>query len=103
MKRRDSSLPKISEIVEQDIGISAKILQLANSAFFGCAHHVSNIQNAVGYRGLNALKCPVLSLEVFTVFKPKMKVPGFSAVTTLTENKSLSCGVFANSDCHNPQ
>jgi HD-like signal output (HDOD) protein/ActR/RegA family two-component response regulator len=74
----DSSLQKISGIVEQDIGISAKILQLANSAFFGNAQPVASIQNAVGYMGLNALKCLVLSLEIFRAFEPKAKVPGFS-------------------------
>jgi HD-like signal output (HDOD) protein/ActR/RegA family two-component response regulator len=74
----DSSLQKISSIVEQDIGISAKILQLANSAFFGSAQPVASIQNAVGYMGLNALKCLVLSLEIFRSFEPKTKVRGFS-------------------------
>jgi len=74
----DSSLLKISAIVEQDIGICAKILQLANSAFFGSAQPVTNIQSAVGHLGLNALKCLVLSLEIFKVFEPKTKIPGFS-------------------------
>jgi HD-like signal output (HDOD) protein len=74
----DSSLVKISGIVEQDIGISAKILQLANSAFFGSSQPVTNIQTAVGYLGLNALRCLVLSVEIFRVFKPKSQVPGFS-------------------------
>lgn len=74
----DSSLLKISGIVEQDIGISAKILQLANSAFFGISQPVANIQSAVGYLGLSALKCMVLSLEIFKVFEPRTKVPGFS-------------------------
>lgn len=74
----DSSLAKISSIVEQDSGISAKVLQLANSAFFGSSRPVTSIQNAVGYMGLNALKCLVLSVEIFKVFAPKTKVPGFS-------------------------
>lgn len=74
----DSSLAKITSIVEQDIGISAKVLQLANSAFFGSSRPVTSIQNAVGYMGLNALKCLVLSVEIFKAFEPKTKVHGFS-------------------------
>jgi HD-like signal output (HDOD) protein len=74
----DSSIAKIANIVEQDIGISAKILQLANSAFFGSAQTVTNIQTAVNYMGMNALKCLVLSVEIFRVFKPKTSVAGFS-------------------------
>jgi len=74
----DSSLPEISAIVEQDMGISAKILQLANSAFFGSSHPVTSIRNAVGYLGINALKCLVLAVEIFRVFEPTVLVPGFS-------------------------
>ncbi len=74
----DSSLMTIADIVEQDMGISAKILQLANSAFFGTSQPVANIQTAVGYLGLNALKCLVLSVEIFKIFEPRTKVPGFS-------------------------
>lgn len=74
----DSSLTRISSIIERDIGITAKILQLANSAFFGNAQPVANIQSAVGYLGLNTLKCLVLSLEVFKVFASKKAVPGIS-------------------------
>lgn len=74
----DSSIAKIANIVEQDIGISAKILQLANSAFFGSAQTVTNIHTAVNYMGMNALKCLVLSVEIFRVFKPKTSMAWFS-------------------------
>lgn len=74
----DTSLAQISRIVEQDIGITARILQLANSAFFGSSQPVTNIQTAIGFMGLNTLRCLALSVEVFRVFKPRTKVPGFS-------------------------
>jgi HD-like signal output (HDOD) protein len=90
----DSSLPNISRIVEQDIGISAKILQLANSAFFGCANPVANIQSAVGYLGLNALKCLVLSVEIFRVFQPRTNVPGFS-MDGLQRHATLTAHIVA--------
>jgi HD-like signal output (HDOD) protein len=72
------SLQKVAKIVERDVGISAKILQLVNSAFFGISHSMSNIQNAVSYLGINTLKNLVLSEEIFRVFVPKSAVPGFS-------------------------
>jgi HD-like signal output (HDOD) protein len=74
----DTSLQKIARIVEQDVGISAKILQLVNSAFFGIAHSMTNIQSAVSYLGINTLKSLILSVEVFHVFEPKAPLPGFS-------------------------
>ena len=74
----DTSIQKIAGIVELDVGISAKILQLVNSAFFGIARSITNIQNAVSYLGISTLKSLVLSVEVFRVFAPKSPLPGFS-------------------------
>ena len=74
----DTSLQKVAKIIEQDVGISAKVLQLVNSAFFGIAHSMTNIQSAVSYLGINTLKNLVLSVEIFRAFKPKRDLPGFS-------------------------
>jgi HD-like signal output (HDOD) protein len=74
----DTSLPKLARIVEQDVGISAKILQLVNSAFFGLAHSITNIEHAVIYLGINTLRSLALSVEIFRVFEPKAPLPGFS-------------------------
>jgi HD-like signal output (HDOD) protein len=74
----DASIQKIAEIIEHDVAISAKILQLVNSAFFGVARSITNIQNAVGYLGIITLKSLVLSVEVFRVFAPKGPLEGFS-------------------------
>ena len=73
----DTSLQKLAKIVEQDVGVSAKILQLVNSAFFGIAHSVTNIEHAVVYLGINTIRSLVLSLEIFRVFAPEAAVPGF--------------------------
>lgn len=72
------SLQKVARIVEQDAGLSARVLQLVNSAFFGIAHPMTNLQSAVSYVGMNTLKSLVLSVEVFRVFALKTVLPGFS-------------------------
>jgi len=72
------SLRKIAGIVELDVGISAKVLQLVNSAFFGVARSITNVQNAVSHLGTSTLKSLVLSVEVFRVFAPKAPIEGFS-------------------------
>jgi CheY-like chemotaxis protein len=86
----DTCLQKIARIVEQDVGISAKILQLVNSAFFGLAHSITNIEHAVIYLGINTLRSLVLSLEIFRVFKPKTPLPGFS-LERLQHHARLAC------------
>jgi HD-like signal output (HDOD) protein len=73
-----TSIQKVADIIELDVGISAKILQLVNSAFFGMARSITNIQNAVSYLGISTLKSLVLSVEVFRVFAPKVPLKGFS-------------------------
>lgn len=72
------SLLKVAKIIERDVGVSAKVLQLVNSAFFGVAHSITNIQSSVSYLGINTLKNLVLSVEIFRAFKPQRELPGFS-------------------------
>jgi HD-like signal output (HDOD) protein len=72
------SLPKVARIIEADVAISAKILQLVNSAFFGTARSITNVQKAVSHLGIETLKSLVLSVEVFRVFAPKGPIQGFS-------------------------
>jgi putative nucleotidyltransferase with HDIG domain len=73
-----TSLDRVVHIVEKDVAISAKVLQLVNSAFFGVNHEVSDIKAAVGYLGMNILQNLVLSVEAFRMFKPSKLIPGFS-------------------------
>jgi putative nucleotidyltransferase with HDIG domain len=74
----DTSLDRVSAIVEQDLAISAKVLQLVNSAFFGVTREVTHIQTAISYLGVNTLQSLVLSVEVFRSFQAQKAVPGFS-------------------------
>jgi HD-like signal output (HDOD) protein/CheY-like chemotaxis protein len=74
----DAPLQLVSKIIEQDVGISAKVLQLVNSAFFGITHSMTSIQGAVSYLGINTLKNLVLSVEIFRAFKPQKDLAGFS-------------------------
>ena len=59
------SMSDAAHLVEQDPGLSAKVLQLVNSAFFGVPQRLSNVRSAVTYIGTNMLKSLVLTVEVF--------------------------------------
>jgi len=87
----DTSLQKLAKIVERDVGVSAKILQLVNSAFFGIAHSVTNIEHAVVYLGINTIRSLVLSLEIFRVFAPEEPVPGFNLESLHTHARLSAC------------
>jgi CheY-like chemotaxis protein len=59
---------RVSQIVEQDIALSAKLLQVVNSSFFGLARDVTNVRTAVSCLGITVLHELVLTLEVFRSF-----------------------------------
>jgi len=62
----DTSTAKIGDLIAQDMGMCAKVLQLANSAFFGLSCRVSGPQQAVALIGIENLKALVLSMQVFS-------------------------------------
>ncbi|MFQ5741304.1 MAG: HDOD domain-containing protein [Acidobacteriota bacterium] len=65
----EPSLRKIGQVVSSDIGMTAKILQLVNSAFFGLPREVDNPAQAVGLLGINTIKTLVLTAHIFSQFQ----------------------------------
>lgn len=68
LRKPEVTADEIGEIIESDIAMSAKILQLANSSFFGVLKSVETPARAVKLLGLDTVKVLVLSLEVFSEF-----------------------------------
>lgn len=64
-----TSMHSVGQIVEQDPGMSAKVLQMANSAFFGTTVCADNVQQAVTFLGLPQIRQLLLVLEVFGSFE----------------------------------
>ena len=62
------SMERVGEIISKDVGMTAKILQLVNSAYFGLQAQVSSPQDAVSYLGLDTIKALVLSTQIFSQF-----------------------------------
>jgi HD-like signal output (HDOD) protein len=91
----NASVKEVVKLVEQDISISAKILQLVNSAFFGLPREISTMNTAVSYLGIDMLQNLVLSAEVFRVFENAAKLPGFS-FEELHEHSQLSAKIASH-------
>lgn len=68
---RDSDVPlqDIGKIVASDVAMTAKILQLVNSAFFGLRRHIGNPTEAVSYLGLETVKALTLTVSAFAQFE----------------------------------
>lgn len=58
------SIQTIARIIEPNPALTAKILQLVNSAFLGLPHQVSNMTTAIHALGLNMLRNLVLYFEI---------------------------------------
>lgn len=76
----ERELSSIGQIVARDIALTAQILKLVNSAFFGLRREVSDPAEAVSYLGVDTLKTLALSVHLFTEYK-WIQVPGFSLET----------------------
>jgi HD-like signal output (HDOD) protein len=57
----------IVAIVEQDPAMGAKVLQVANSAYFGLPQRMNSLKQAVTYLGLEMLKGLVLTADLFVM------------------------------------
>ena len=89
----EPSVQRIGDIISKDIGMTSKIIQLVNSAFFGLPQPISNAYEAVMYLGLATVRALVLSLQVFKQFEQK-NIKGFS-IDGLAEH-SWMVGVLAH-------
>lgn len=69
----DVSLTELARVIQNDQGLSAKILRTVNSSFYGMRHKCATIQQAMAMLGLSTVKSLAL---------------GFSLVTCLSEHQA---------------
>jgi HD-like signal output (HDOD) protein len=85
------SVDIIGGIVEQDIAMTAQILKLVNSAFFGLRRQVSSPAEAANYLGLDTLRSLVLSVNAFSQFDA-VKIDGFSIAALWAHSMETGAG-----------
>lgn len=66
LQSSSASASSVGKIISEDMGMTAKVLQLVNSSFFGTAGHISNVRDAVVMLGIDIVKTLVLGIEVFS-------------------------------------
>jgi len=71
----NASIHQVAEIIGRDVGMSAKVLHLVNSAFFGLAQVVTSLQSAAAFLGMETIKNLALASETFRVFAPDSRIP----------------------------
>ena len=77
----DSSANDLKNIIEIDPPLTAKLLKLANSAFYGYPKTISVIQEAIVCIGFEAVRELALSQKVCEIFKKADYINGYSRIS----------------------
>ncbi|MCG8634558.1 MAG: response regulator [Desulfobacterales bacterium] len=71
LRSNSASTAGVGDIISQDVGMTAKVLQLVNSSFFGVPRHVASPAEAVVLLGIDVVKTLILSIEVFSEYRQR--------------------------------
>ncbi|MDR1037336.1 MAG: HDOD domain-containing protein [Deltaproteobacteria bacterium] len=68
----ETSVAEVGRLISQDQVLSAKVLRMANSAFFGMSRKISSIPQALVILGFEVVKGLVLTSSVFDMIQKSM-------------------------------
>lgn len=74
LRSENPSFAQVAKIISKDVGMAAKILQLANSAFMGTSGRVSSLVQALTMIGTETVRTLVLSVHVFSQFEGRPQI-----------------------------
>jgi putative nucleotidyltransferase with HDIG domain len=100
----DIDIAVISKLIARDQGLTARVLRIANSSFYGLQHKVGSINEAVVVLGFRAIRSMVLAVGINGVFRVD-HCAGFDPQAYLRH--SVAVGLAARSLAqltgHNPE
>lgn len=89
---RSAGTAEISRIVERDPAMTAKVLQIVNSAYFGIARPLTSVAEAVTYLGIELVKGLTLTAHVFKTLE---RVAGRDLSTAAVQSHALMTAKLA--------
>jgi len=89
LQSEDASVRGVAELIAQDVGMTAKLMQMVNSSFFGIPRRIESPTQAAALLGLNVLKPLVLSASIFSQFHAD-GLQGFSVDTLMEHSLAVS-------------
>jgi HD-like signal output (HDOD) protein len=94
LQSSNPSINSVADLISQDLGLSASVMKMVNSAFFGLRTKVSSPLHAVNLLGLDIISALALSAHLFTSFD-MTQFPGFD-LDRLWQH-CLATGMFSKS------
>ena len=99
-----SSATDLKNIIEKDPHLSARLLKLTNSAYYGFRRKISNVHEAIVCIGFNTVKELALNQKVCELFQHDINIEGYSrtllwehSVAVALCNKSIYMKEFQES------
>jgi len=86
-----TSAASLARLISTDQALTARLLKLANSAYYGFPREISTVNMAIVVLGFNTVKDMGLSLSVFDVFKNQDVTSSFD-IPRFWEH-SIACGI----------
>jgi HD-like signal output (HDOD) protein len=86
-----TSASSLARLIASDQALTARILKLANSAYYGFSREISTVNMAIVVLGFNTVKDMGLSLSVFDVFKSGKQSAVFDPARFWEH--SIACGI----------
>lgn len=87
-----SSATDVAQVVANDISLSAKLLKVVNSPFYGFATSIDSVEHAVSLIGMEELGTLALGISTISYFKD---IPPELMDMRMFWKHSLSCAIFS--------
>lgn len=98
----DPCMKTVTDLISRDVGMSARLLHLANSSFFGVRQRVESPAYAASLLGLNILRPLILSVGIFCQFDARairsFSINAFSDHSLAVSNAARLIAMQAGAD-----
>jgi len=78
MQDKNASAETLSKIISTDIGLTARVLKLVNSAYYGFPKQISTVKQAITILGFTTIKGIIISASVFKMFSENLNPSVFN-------------------------
>ena len=89
LNSEDASVQDVAKLITQDIGMTAKLMQMVNSSFFGMPRRIESPEHAAALLGLNTLRPLVFSAGIFSQFSDA-SLPDYSLDALVEHSLAVS-------------
>jgi putative nucleotidyltransferase with HDIG domain len=87
----NTNFKDMARVISKDEALTARVLQIANSAFYGLSHKVTTTQQAMVVLGVNGVKNLALGAAVFGYSAKKIKNPPLDREAFWRHSLAVAC------------